>query len=176
MPKPLVLDDGQVAELPDDQNLDASNIQLRGEALGYVITRDPAGTATAGLERYRTYSDGTIDAVRRNAEGLVSYRFRGCDIYLVARDAEGLETSESNVNAGSLNTQFYSNDGARVVPPIADDNEAVYPIGEYIIFCLQAGFTEHPQSDSTHAFSFSILNDTYLCVVINTVTRLTPLN
>ena len=156
MGKPLILNNGQVAELPDDQNLDASNIQLRGEALGYVITRDPAGSATAGLERYRTYSDGTVDLVRRDTDGLVLFRFRGCNAHIVSRDADGLETRETFIPGLELQECVYSNNGTRLIPSNMNDDNENLSMGEFIIAYLQAGFTENRQPDSTHQFSYSI--------------------
>ena len=148
--------------------VDATEIQLRGAPVSFNVIRDPAvddaggAVATPNYTRGRKYGDtGLFDGVRRDAQGLKYIVFSGLKAIIIAERVNGFAVRQATIELNNLiitRNTMYSNTAARVRPAFVVDGTNLHDC-EYIVACLRAGFTEHPQADTTHRFRYNLFND-----------------
>ena len=151
--------------LNDGTEIDATELQIRGNLIGYNTLRDPAAdvdgnpTATPNYKRGVRYTGTDVfDSVRRDSEKYKYIIFKGSQAEIITAREDGFETARTTITLAntlvSINTMFSSSE-TRVRPAFMDGARHLHD-SEYIIACLAAGFTEHPDDDTTHKFSYHL--------------------
>ena len=153
----LILDEGT--------EIDATELQIRGNLIGYNTLRDPSvdadgnPTATPNYRRGVRYTGTDVfDSVRRDANRYKYIFFKGNQAEIITTRENGFEsirvTIELTNSIISVNT-MYSSTANRVRPAFMDGDRHLHD-SEYIIACLGAGFTEHPDDDTSHKFDYHL--------------------
>ena len=141
-----------------------SRLQSRGRIASFSVLYDDQGI------RAILYDDGTVDSIRRRPDGQESVVLQGRGIAMITRNAEGLMTSVAafdNIDelpaqgdgAGLATFDMFTADATLPIPhPVTQEpgvSIRAQSEGEYIHTVLEAGFTEHQQTDSTHKFTIT---------------------
>ena len=148
-------------------NIEASEIELRGDSIGGSIIRDPINTPTVNFPRAKVYSDGTVDSARFDEDGFRWLDIKGYSVALIIRDDDGFESSRrvwelseapltyngSNIRSNRL----YTNNNTITIPPTSVNNRVISD-GEFIKACLENGFTETRQTTSTHHLYYEMIS------------------